>query len=473
MKKIAEFTRVSSIGQVVNGSLDTQSINCHRKLEELGLLDKYEFVKFGGVIESAKTGGNKFQELEKALLSPKNDYEILIVNQMDRLSRNSEDGTLLIAKLRKEKVHIISADGKVNTIDNVDDYKEAIRLIESAEEDNLAKAYRTVSGNMHQLMKGNWIANAPFGYSRKSKYDFVPNDDAHYITTLFDMYLDGFSMKDIRIHFKEKGLVKSDSTLSDWIRNPFYCGRMVHKSYMEGKECIKGNHEPIVSPYIFERVQQSLVRYKKRDSIANEKTPLKKVLECSCCEGNMTSYKSKKIWYYKCNTDGCNNHFSAEMAHNALSNVIGSLTMDLNEDEIEEVIHELYEEYHSSDLQILKNRQAQLKAIKEQKETYINSCLEMGFGLISKEQMMARAESYDNQMKSVEESITKLNSIDFDEFKREQLSNISSLNEAIELGDIEQKQNTLSVLFEDKIIFNKKTESYENISLSPLFVMVA
>ena len=473
-KKIARFTRISSVGQQLNGSLKTQRINCERRLEELGLSDDYEIVDFGGVVESSKSrGGIKFKELEKALLSPKTEYEILIVSQIDRLSRNTLDGSDLLTSIRKKGIHVISADREVNTLVNEDDYNKAMNLIRSAEEDNKAKSYRTINGNEHRLMQGYWIANAPFGYSKLKDGTMVQNENAHYITKLFDMYLDGYSQKQILIYFKEKGLKVGNSTLSDWLRQPLYCGRMFHDSYKKKQEYLIGNHEPIISPFIFDLVQESLKPFKKKDFKVNEKTPLKKILKCNCCGSNMTSYESKKLWYYKCNSDDCNNHFSAEMAHTALSGIVCSLQMDMTDEQIDEVLQSVYEEYFSSDLQIKRNREAELSVIQKQKNTYINSCLELGFDFVSKDELKARVKEYDEKIESIQKAISDLNSTSFEEYKEEALANISSLNQAIELGDIDQKQNTLSVLFEDKIMFNKSTQSYEDVCLTPLFKMVS
>ena len=473
-KKIARFTRVSSVGQQLNGSLKTQRINCDKRLEELGLLDDYEIVDFGGVVESSKNrGGIKFKELEKALLSPKSDYEILIVSQIDRLSRNTLDGSDLVTSIRKKGIHIISADRQVNTLFNDDDYNKAMDLIRSAEEDNKAKAYRTVNGNEHRLMQGYWVANAPFGYSKLKDGTMVQNENAHYITKLFDMYLDGYSQKQILKHFKEKGLKVGKSTLSDWLRQPLYCGRMFHDSYKKKQEYLIGRHEPIISPFIFDLVQESLKPYQKRECKGDERTPLKKLLKCNCCGSNMTSYESKDLWYYKCNSEDCNNHFSAEMAHRALSGIVGSLEMDMTEEQIDEVLQSVYEEYFSSDLQIRRNREAELLVIQKQKKTYINSCLELGFDFVSRDELKARVKEYDEKIESIQKTISSLNSTSFEGYKEEALGNITSLNQALELGDLNQKQNTLSVLFEDKIKFNKSTQSYEDISLTPLFKMAS
>jgi hypothetical protein len=107
-----------------------------------------------------------------------------------------------------------------------------------------------------------------------------------------------------------KGRTVTKQTFARMLKNPFYAGWIV-----SGETRVRGNHEPLVSQELFDRVQVKLngstngkVSHKK----VNEDFPLKGFVKCAGCGKNLTAGWSRgkggqKFAYYWCWNSQCRN----------------------------------------------------------------------------------------------------------------------------------------------------------------------
>ena len=97
-------------------------------------------------------------------------------------------------------------------------------------------------------------------------------------------------------------------------------------------EFIKGIHEPIVSEYVFQKVQDVLSAGKKNKVQYKSKNlaqyPLRGLILCELCGNNLSASSPKgnggHYDYYHC-ANGCKKSFRTELLHNELETILTSL----------------------------------------------------------------------------------------------------------------------------------------------------
>lgn len=127
------------------------------------------------------------------------------------------------------------------------------------------------------------------------------------------------------------GLKITHQNLSRLLKNPFYCGLIVHNA-LEGK-VVEGKQEKLIPHEIFLKVNdiQSQNHHGYKTTQENNDIPLKRFLRCDVCGSFMRGYlvHKKNIHYYKCNTPGCKNNKNAEALHDVFKNKLSKYTFDI------------------------------------------------------------------------------------------------------------------------------------------------
>ncbi|WP_028788407.1 recombinase family protein [Terrimonas ferruginea] len=97
-----------------------------------------------------------------------------------------------------------------------------------------------------------WVSVPPIGYSivrTAGRKSFELNSKGKLIQKAFYWKAEGLSIEAIKDRLAQKGLKMDSRRVSDCLKNPFYCGLLVHNA-LEGKvvECIQ---EKAVSKELF------------------------------------------------------------------------------------------------------------------------------------------------------------------------------------------------------------------------------
>lgn len=477
-KRIAVLTRISSKAQADNGSLARQESNCRQLAYKLGF-DDSQIDVYGRKVESAgKKGGKEFVRLYKGLFDKAKNYHGLIVNEIDRLSRLTVQGSGLISEMESCGLHLYSVGEMINTSERFSDYSNAIERVIEAERENEKRARYAIDGNYHRVKSGKAIRTAPFGYSSPQKHVYQLNEDSMYVKMAFELYQEGFSLTQIAKILSEKGCDRARNRWGDVLNNAFYCGRIYHANYMDGEEYVMGTHPKIVSELTFEAVKAARKSKKKnRDRKIEERLPLKKVLTCKCCGSSMTGYvqKQKKSLpaYYICNNTKCRVQFSAKQAHEGLNHVIDNVVIDMPSEVIKEVLEELYYDFVSVDVELLKSKEEHLNTLKTRRENFVVSYMEMDKKLISPERFNKQVEEFDIEMESVLMEIDSLKPIGLTKFIAENTKYLNTLTSQYSQASLDVKQEILTVVFQEDLVYNKEEKKFDEILLSPLFRLAA
>jgi site-specific DNA recombinase len=269
------------------------------------------------------TGANMDRPALQKLLQDVRDggVDCVMVYKVDRLTRSLLDFARIMEVLDKHGASFVSVTQQFNTTSSLGRLTLNI-LLSFAQFEREMIAERTKDKMSAARRKGRWVGGIPMlGYdlSDKGAALVVNNDEAARVRAIFDLYLElgslipvvqelnrrGWRMKEwtTRKGTVAGGQAFAKNRLYNLLTNMVYVGKVEY-----GGQVYEGEHEAIVDPEIWQRVQDRL-RYNGKTAgrqIRNKYgAVLKGILRCGSCEAGMVhTYTQKapnKLYrYYVC-----------------------------------------------------------------------------------------------------------------------------------------------------------------------------
>lgn len=240
-----------------------------RKAETIGAVVIKEFVERG---ESAKSANRP--ELQRMLALAKELHPtFVIVHKVDRLARNRVDDVEINLALRKAGASLVSAT------ENIDETPSGMLLhgimstIAEFYSQNLAT--EVIKGMNQKALTGGTPNKAPLGYrntgvlspeGREVRTVIVDPERGPLIAEAFTAYASGsWTILTLAAHMESRGLTSlatpkhpskpiRPAHLYRILTSPYYKGTVVWK----GAEHPDGRHTPLVSPAMWQQVQETL-----------------------------------------------------------------------------------------------------------------------------------------------------------------------------------------------------------------------
>src|SRR3989344_1775628 len=267
-------------------------LRAYAKTEGLNIVE--EFIEK----QSAKIPGRPiFSEMTKRI--EQGDANGILAWHPDRLARNSVDGGLLIFLLDSEKL----AGLKFPTFwcENTSQGKFMLNIAFGQSKyyvDSLAE--NTKRGLRQKVRRGEYPSLAPIGYlnDSRTKTVVVNKKRASLIRKAFELYAQNNSrLENISNFLAQHGIVSRGGKrfhrdrISFILSNPFYYGHFRYAG-----EIHEGNHQPVVSKKIFDKVQEILKqRGRPHHKTKNEPQAFCGLLKCGTCGMGITGeYKVKR-----------------------------------------------------------------------------------------------------------------------------------------------------------------------------------
>jgi len=406
-KKGIDWTRVSSKRQKDEGV----SLGAQKKLNsDYGSKNDIEIVKTFEVDESAKTSNRKaFLEMV-SYLKENPDVKYLICEKTDRLLRGNLKDRIIIEELINDydkEIHCVKEGlilGK-NT-------KSAQKLhfdIQNA----LARHY--LNNLSDEVRKGYDILVAdgfyphipPIGYNSKleNHLAIVDTEKAPFVKRAFELCATGeCTEKQIsKILFDEgfrsrKGRKVGKSAIGKILHTHFYYGHFEWQG-----EIHQGNHEPIISRDLFDKVQEVL-NPKKKHGIKYDHA-FTGLMVCGECGMGITAEIQKGHTYYHCSKPKgakyCSQKYVREEdVKKQFTELIKAISLSLKQiKSIKEIMRESNRdeaEYYEDTMEALNKR---FKALAEQSSKLLDLYLADGI----------KKEVYDAKSKELEIEIDKVN----------------------------------------------------------------
>lgn len=247
----------------------------------------------------------------QALLAMVRDDEarvgVVLVHKIDRLARNVYDHANIRAALGQRGIRLVSCTENLDDSISgqlVENIMASIAQFYSA---NLSEEVK--KGMKQKVLQGGWPHRPPRGYvvvesATGNRIELHPTD-APLMARAFELYGTGWwSLKQTASALfadglrGETGQPISHAHLRRLLSNSFYAGRV----RWQNTEA-RGNHPPLVSQELFEKVQDVLRTRSQnpgpRGSVIRGFS-LRGIAMCAKCAGRMTGERHGKWRYYRC-----------------------------------------------------------------------------------------------------------------------------------------------------------------------------
>jgi DNA invertase Pin-like site-specific DNA recombinase len=234
-------------------------------------------------------------------------FDVIYVWKFSRFARNQEESIVYKSLLAKHKVSVVSVSEPIpegpfgSLIERVIEWTDAYYLVNLSAE--------VMRGMTEKASRGEPTGPPPFGYiMRDGKY--YPDEEsgkADIIREVFTLYASGVKQREIALILANKGIrtrygKKPENRWVEYIlRNACYIGKIRYttdgtKAVSKGKldnesiMVVDGNHEPLISMELWDKVQNMLdVQKKAYQKYAKKDQPiqhmLKGLVRCSACGG--------------------------------------------------------------------------------------------------------------------------------------------------------------------------------------------
>jgi len=455
------YTRVSSKEQMdTNQSLEWQKkycieYACKNKLDVKGY--------FGGTYESAKSDERKeFSRMLKFVKASKEKISFILVYSLDRFSRTGDSAIYIASELKKTGVNIMAVTQPIDTNSHAGALQQNIQFIFS-KYDNDLRRQKTIDGMREKLLRGDWIGNAPTGYSfvkGMESQTIVINENGELIKQAFIWRANAMTYDQIIEKLKHLGLNVPKQTLSGILKNPFYCGFMSH-NLLNG-EVIKGRHPALIDEDLFLRANE----IKKTDGFtsnkANDNLPLKVFVKDAESGAPFTGYlvKKKGLYYYKVNKIGIKINRSTNIMHEKFKELLGYYTVDSAQ--LEPLAIQLRYTWENLTETNTSDKKALSLKLNEVEEEFYNLRKRHAIGSISLDiyeefstEMKVRKEKLLGDLEKLNQKLSNPKELIY--FTCKLSANLASV---WALGDYYQKQLFQNTIFPKGLVYDSKIEHY-------------
>ena len=492
MKKAILYCRVSSDEQAKGCSLDHQESElrqwCQRNNIEVEAVFREDY--------SAKTMNRPVLKKIVAQYCKKNSgVDYFLVLRWNRFSRNILDGYELIAKMKKYDI-------EVNAIEEWKGDSAEAKILQSvfmsmAEVDNDKRAKATCDGIHATLLKGKWPNKAPRGYVNKKTDDYnkwveIDPKVGPLVQEAFNEVAKGVLVPTlVWREMKKKGLECEKQSFFDMLRNRFYIGEVFVPAYNnDPDQYVKGQHEPLVSPDVFYKVQEILnpALKRKRDNESKSKQQAKitkypkpelylhDFLTCPVCGhrlcASFSSGRHARYPYYHCNE--CHKYRTkADVLNRQLETSLNTLTPS---DNIIRAFAEICDEATGESKREYSQRIGKLKEDIKEKEEKLLKLQDMFMDeKLSPENFSAMTDRYNREIALMKSELNDLQNIPSDKAVFDKL--VAASNIINHLGDIlaqlpvNEKIELLGSIISENLVLSEK--NYRTAYLKPALAVIA
>lgn len=304
-KKVCGYARVSTDFEDQKNSFDFQKREFEERIKQNS---EWEFV--GMYSDEGISGTNTihregFRNMIKDAEHGKID--LILIKSLSRFARNTVDCLNNIRKLANLGVSVYFEKENITTTkDNVDLVLTIHAAIAEAESRDISESVKW--GFQKRMQKGEkkTPVGKTIGYSSDAEGKWYINEEKELITTIFDMFVNGFTINDIVERLKrtdkQSGRKWQYNKVFRILRNERYKGTIIHQKTVtvdvlthkriknDGLEpiyIVDNHHDSIIDPDVFDYVQMVLDSQKSKrfgDSIIkSNQTPLSGLIVCEEC----------------------------------------------------------------------------------------------------------------------------------------------------------------------------------------------
>lgn len=442
---VCAYVRVSTDKQADKGysiGEQTERVTAYCKSKEWNLGKIYT--------DAGYTGGNLDRPALQEMIRDIENYDIVLVNKLDRLSRSQKDTLYLIQDVfAPHGCSFVSMQESFDTTTPIGIAMVGI-LSAFAQLERSQIKERMKMGKEGRKKKGLWHGgvNIPTGYDYKDG-KLIPNDEADQVRLIYKMYLDGTSIRDITRFLSTHYTTRYTSwnyvgTVRKILENELYIG-------MIGE--YKGQHEPLIDLDTFEKVQAKLSDNQNQSKRVLGKHLLTGMCYCGYCGNRVRSVttvsKKMKYSYYRC---GSRDFSSLDKIDNKCE------LKPHKESEIDEIIYREILKLKFEDVKIsekkekLPDNSAEIEKLTKQ----INRLIDLY--TICGDDKLEELSKKIKDLKAKRNALEKIKIRPKKVVKSQIMNTLSVARETIENGTIEDKKAIANSLINKVTMYNDKIE---------------
>lgn len=292
--KAALYVRVSTHMQAEEGySIGAQKerLKEYCKAKEWEVYDVYE--------DGGYSGGKIDRPALSQLIEDVEQFDVVLVYKLDRLSRSQKDTLYLIEDVFLENdVDFVSMNENFDTTSPFGRAMIGILSVFSQLEREQIKE-RMAMGKQERAKAGLYHGGGnyhPYGYDFIDGKLVVNEYEAMQIRELFDLYLQGYGTDTITQMLRDKyGGWPSSTTVRRAIDKELYIGKIVNKGNV-----YDGQHEPIIDEETFEKAQRMARKKQARVKRRKSKHPMPLftgLTHCGHCGARY--FRHQQLYVYK------------------------------------------------------------------------------------------------------------------------------------------------------------------------------
>lgn len=295
INQVAIYLRLSRDEE--NQGIDTVLANHRKTLINFCNQNKWKYTVYQEIASSYDMVREKLTAmLEKV---GQNEYDAVVVIDVDRLSRNDYDASVIFKILSDSNTAIVTPDKTYNWDNEGDNLLLKIQSIVAAQEYKQIKK-RMQRGKQFAMEQGYWVhGTPPLGYDKDpDTRKLVPNDEAKHIQFIFNSIVDGKTVSDVYRDLNKMGVkTKNNSkfafnSIMRIVTNEAYKGIIVSNRYIaKDKQKPKSEwiythnaHEPIVDEQKWNKANKIVNTYSfSAPRSKNKIYPTTKLIVCGNC----------------------------------------------------------------------------------------------------------------------------------------------------------------------------------------------
>ncbi len=307
-QKVCAYCRVSTDAEEQENSLENQIAHYE---ESIRSNPNYEYV---GVYSDFAISGFKEKRpgFQKMLADARaGKIDLILTKSVSRFARNTSIVLEAVRELKELNVGIFFELQNINTLSGEGELMlTIIAAFAQAESQSASLGAKMVYRKKYEKGIPVQYLDRSFGYTRDERGYFIPDEtEAEWVREIYEMAAEGYTSAAISRFLTEQGLKTVDgaqwtsSTVLRIIENEIYKGDFIMQKFYVNEDrklvrnkgemtswYIEDDHEPIVSPELWQRAQDMLER--KRDYLAtgsyvaemnDENYPYRNQLFCYKC----------------------------------------------------------------------------------------------------------------------------------------------------------------------------------------------
>lgn len=287
MTKVAIYTRVSTLEQANEGySIEGQEkrLKSYCEINDWG---KYELF-----VDAGKSAGSTDRAGLQNLISRLDEFDLILVYKLDRLTRSVRDLMSLLDTFEKHDVKFRSATEVFDTTSAIG--KLFITLVGAmAEWERSTIAERTSQGRKMSAEKGNYTAPVPFYYD-KIDGKLYPNENRKVVEYMAERVKAGVSLRAVAVELNNSKYMPPQSDL--WNKNKIkdVLVAPVTRGHTQISDVfIENSHEAIISESDYEAIL-STISTRKHSRGLKHTSVFRGLLSCHQCGQRLTLAITKR-----------------------------------------------------------------------------------------------------------------------------------------------------------------------------------